>query len=506
VDLEKLVDWLGYLFDWADIKATHAVLANLAVQALDYTSSALTGAETAVNNFFDTLEAKFKSVSSVPAAAASANMASLSAQTASGGTGPLGTFKSSPVANFSNYQVMHGGVLNTNPALPPVSSDVANLFVDFFTQVVEPTAGAIGNTVSTLFQDLKAAFEGGTLTPAQVLEKMGDDAILGVLEVGRALAVGALDILGDLLQLLQAALTAELDIPLLSALYQQIVGEPMSIIDGLALLMAIPVTVITKMATGQAPFAGSPVDMSSATYEQLAADFGCPVSAPSAQATTSAPGAIPVVAALGNTTGDSGPSPAELVYSHAGGYVYSASWTISAAISLFAGLSGTEALWPGRVAVGFNVLAVSASLPVGDDTDKAGLTFERLEWVNTISETIRDGLFLFAGPEMEVGTGLLQLSQAVIGEILFLVVMIEELVGSYSAAQSIIKFIQNTINSIGDGLSGGAKLIPSTDPDPDQQALRKGLEIGSSALSFIAAGINVARTAGTDAGDIHYVL
>jgi len=32
------------------------------------------------------------------------------------------------------------------------------------------------------------------------------------------------------------------------------------------------------------------------------------------------------------------------------------------------------------------------------------------------------------------------------------------------------------------------------------------LEIGSSALSFIAAGINVARTAGTDAGDIHYVL
>ena len=79
MDLEKLVDWLGYLFDWADIKATHAVLANLAVQALDYTSSALTGAETAVNNFFDTLEAKFKSVSSVPAAAASANMASLSA-------------------------------------------------------------------------------------------------------------------------------------------------------------------------------------------------------------------------------------------------------------------------------------------------------------------------------------------------------------------------------------------------------------------------------------------
>jgi hypothetical protein len=87
------------------------------------------------------------------------------------------------------------------------------------------------------------------------------DALAGLIDGGIAIAKIAASSLfaaiADALQALRALLMTELEIPLINDVYRSVTGDPqarMTILDFMALAMAVPTTIICKALTGKPPF------------------------------------------------------------------------------------------------------------------------------------------------------------------------------------------------------------------------------------------------------------
>jgi len=81
--------------------------------------------------------------------------------------------------------------------------------------------------------------------------------LIGVLAVGNALADSLLGVVGNIIDALfdpeNGLLVAPLDIPILSWLYQQLFGEPLTFVSVILLVAAIPVTLVYRVAVGRYP-------------------------------------------------------------------------------------------------------------------------------------------------------------------------------------------------------------------------------------------------------------
>lgn len=78
------------------------------------------------------------------------------------------------------------------------------------------------------------------------------DLAIIVVEIIGAIAVAVLDMAGDCLTALQGILNYRLHIPVISWIYQQISGHPLTLMDVLCLVMAIPATLLYKLIWGGA--------------------------------------------------------------------------------------------------------------------------------------------------------------------------------------------------------------------------------------------------------------
>ena len=79
----------------------------------------------------------------------------------------------------------------------------------------------------------------------------------GAMAVANAFLDGFIDLIADLLKRLfdehDGLLTQAIDIPVLSWLYKQLFGEPLSVLDAVMLVAAIPVTVVWRLVKGEWP-------------------------------------------------------------------------------------------------------------------------------------------------------------------------------------------------------------------------------------------------------------
>jgi len=59
---EKMIEWIGFIFNWKDIQQTHRSIAHLVNSALDTGTGYLGTLEPKVEGFFDNLATKIKTV------------------------------------------------------------------------------------------------------------------------------------------------------------------------------------------------------------------------------------------------------------------------------------------------------------------------------------------------------------------------------------------------------------------------------------------------------------
>ena len=116
--------------------------------------------------------------------------------------------------------------------------------------------------ISTAFNNLKSAINkigqsrsaGDFFKSAlNLLLTIVEDLILGMVAVTQALVDGLIGAIQALVNAVIGLLNTPVNIPFISWLYQKIVGEPLTILNAVSLVAAIPVTIIYRVVEGRYP-------------------------------------------------------------------------------------------------------------------------------------------------------------------------------------------------------------------------------------------------------------
>ncbi|MGI5320872.1 hypothetical protein [Actinomadura nitritigenes] len=237
--IDDILRFLEYLFGWQDILVTHEVLKNvfrwLAQSAID--GLAATKAE--VGALTGELQGEIDSWADIPdfPQTQSSTLASSGAGQASA-PGNLG------VHHFQNGVGASSSALSPDGPAEGVLDDLINL--------MEAEYGTLSAAADAFKTDIIDQFS--TLTVTQVIERFA--AIVGdtVLQSAENVLDTVLDALGQLVTGVMDVLTADLDIPVLSWLYNDLTGDDLSFLDLVCLIAAIPVTIGYKLSSKTAPF------------------------------------------------------------------------------------------------------------------------------------------------------------------------------------------------------------------------------------------------------------
>lgn len=254
--IEDIIQFLGFLFAWDDILATQRAVEALTQDMVLALAGSMKGAENAITEYFNGLIAQWDSVCQTALGMDDVSTQQVAAQTQSQATpteqSALDCATTSPGATFSTYQVAHGGFSSSTPAAP--ANPVAQAVTDFI-QTVGNILSDVEDSVKAVLQGFQTLAQNGTLSLHAVVRLLAGEAAKALLGAVRDLLLGLCEVLEDLSQaLLQDVLLRPFNIPVLTWLYQKLTGEKeLTMLGAISLLAAIPLTIVYKLLTGEAP-------------------------------------------------------------------------------------------------------------------------------------------------------------------------------------------------------------------------------------------------------------
>ena len=267
-DIKSAIEWLSYLFDWNSFLATQQQIVTLVKQRISNYTTWIAEIDattiTAVHSTFTSLEGTI--TTHIDNFISQFGNDSLQAHQANNNN-PQAAYGANGAKSYSQSKWMTTKVQNniggatTSASLTADSDDPAADIYSAFTGL----ATKIGNTLAEsqfthIPGDLKQIFEQFQLlwqNPAEFVTK----SFASILGVVRDLIVGFLQlvdaiieaILGAIPTILTAALnlvTAEINIPVIGDLFTAIGAGPLTMLNLVALVAAIPATIIGKVASG----------------------------------------------------------------------------------------------------------------------------------------------------------------------------------------------------------------------------------------------------------------
>lgn len=244
---EKLVQWLGFIFNWKDILRTHRVVRNIFKRYAQHCVDSITTYKEDLKDLFAELEGEIKTWAALLPDAQGTVGGYASASAPKPGQG-------SPQAHWGVHQLKS----NKAGADPKFVSSIpggAEL-----KQMLEDLSGVIRQeeaTFATAIRNLQTQVvdEIKTLPAGEIVKRVVGivlDVLLGTVQ---NITLAVIDILEQMLQGALDMLEAKLDIPVISWLYKIISeGDDLSVLDLACLIVAVPATVIYKLAEDAAPF------------------------------------------------------------------------------------------------------------------------------------------------------------------------------------------------------------------------------------------------------------
>lgn len=118
----------------------------------------------------------------------------------------------------------------------------------------------MAKTITNLFK------KGKSITLADAWKVLGTKFLLALIEDIRTIVVGLITVFADIVRVTKSTINQAVNIPVFSALFRKITKSDLSVISGLALIMAIPITILLKLITKK-----DPPDMTAVTYSTLLA-------------------------------------------------------------------------------------------------------------------------------------------------------------------------------------------------------------------------------------------
>ncbi|KZF24922.1 hypothetical protein L228DRAFT_58472 [Xylona heveae TC161] len=272
--VETIIEWIGFIFDWKDIQATHRSIVSLTNGALDTWAEKANLASDAIEAYFDGLADVLQNVNSnsLPEKLGSAPADNEVVEASRSENAAMDSTK----VKWSQYQCTHGGAFKGAVIHDTRSAKAGGTpFEEFWSDVLSPLIGTFEDVSSDIGMSIFEIFNpADSISPKQALSKLGTNVLLDLLDGIKKIGSGLAKLGSSLLEDFKSALNYKITIPIFSTLYKKFIsgGSDLTVLDGLALILAIPVTIATKLITGEKPPDMTIIDYSDLVYGVVSKD------------------------------------------------------------------------------------------------------------------------------------------------------------------------------------------------------------------------------------------
>jgi hypothetical protein len=253
VGFEKLFEWLGFLFNWDDILRTKEALVYSINQFLLFLQGAAQGVQTIVDTGITSLQRQISDFFDRV-------IRTITDQSTVGGYVNSNQPHSPEVSSALSHNIVLNGLIeHAGKATPPAVMAAVNAdeFEAFLEQVANFAAehGGAFTSVTNFFGEI-ASNPGQMLNQLlKTLLEVVETVVQAILSGIKAIADAILQLVQMLVNYFQQALNEAWDIPFVSPFYSWLTkGGTLTSLDLIALITAIPTTLIYKLSKGASPF------------------------------------------------------------------------------------------------------------------------------------------------------------------------------------------------------------------------------------------------------------
>lgn len=254
---ENLWEWAGFLFNWDDILRTHEAISYSISQFMGFLSGSVDGVQKMVDNGFANFQSNVSGFFTYA-------KDSIAGQDSIGGyydsnkqSSPAITQASANNVVLNNLKANAGSLAAFKPTI--AGEDLAKI-QDIYDQLSALTSGTdVQQPFDSAINYFTNLGQGSSDIFTQLLTDLlniAEAVVQAIISGVQAIIDALFNALSALLSTLEGILTSSLNIPFVSELYKYITnGSDLSIQDAAALMIAIPLTSLFKIAQGKAPFA-----------------------------------------------------------------------------------------------------------------------------------------------------------------------------------------------------------------------------------------------------------
>jgi hypothetical protein len=256
---KEIVRWLGYIFKWKDILRSHDVIRSVINLTFDHAVDNLESAKDFVKQFTNEFKDSVLGKNLPQKLGTASNDKIYKGTDLSSHNNPF----SSPEGSWVFYHVNNGSMLE-HGHVEMTGTTALNIP---FTKELETVKQAFLDLGKELSHDIE------TMTTAEFLNKLlliMEEAVIDAIEL---LALGMIEAAKFIVSKIKDVMNTRWNIPLITPLYEDIIapGSKLTLLDLISLLVAIPGTIVYKIATNEAPFseAQAKAIASCSSYEDM---------------------------------------------------------------------------------------------------------------------------------------------------------------------------------------------------------------------------------------------
>lgn len=263
IDLEKVVQWLGFIFNFEDIKKTQEYTAKLLKNTFKEAKGKVNGLDNMIRKYLkdikkdlDGMELPNEIKSQDAMSLMSANRKKFEEQHGSELGEKERFMKNDPGTNWLNYSLTSQIDIMPVNLLPNL--DIGQIIIEKIRKFCENSVIPLGEKskveIEKTYYEVKKWFESSNdMNFGTLFQRFGKRLAHFGIDLAEVIVNAFMELLNTMIEVAEKILTTELNIPIIKFLYKKIVGGEFTIIDILSLIIAFPATIVCKVFTGKAP-------------------------------------------------------------------------------------------------------------------------------------------------------------------------------------------------------------------------------------------------------------
>ncbi|KAG9006974.1 hypothetical protein FRB93_008240 [Tulasnella sp. JGI-2019a] len=246
--IKAIVDFIKFLFNWKDIKATAKSISTMVNSFLDFGIEAADKYEPKVKDWIDGMEEKLGKALKLDLPGGLGDKKVTPEEAAEGETKTKDT--TSPEANTGNYHLQQG--LDTSM---DTGEAVGSVFLNLYNEVLKPIFEGIENRTEEFGQRFVELFKKeGSISVKNIMDFFAGGLLHAIIQTVKDVVVGVMSLGKVILQGVKDIINSQIDIfGIFGGLFKKLGITLPSWLDVLSIVVAIPVNIFAKIITGENP-------------------------------------------------------------------------------------------------------------------------------------------------------------------------------------------------------------------------------------------------------------